>query len=148
MGEVGSGELIDASLKDVWEVFFDPGRWPSWVDGFAEVIEISDGYPQAGGRLRWRSIPAGRGEVSEQVLEHEPRRRHRISFSDPESEGELETSFEIRGDRVAVERTMRYRILHPGLFGPLTDVFFVRRQVVAAMERELSRLKQEAEATG
>lgn len=148
MAEVGSGELIEASLKDVWEVFFDPERWPSWVDGFAEVVSISDGYPTEGGALRWRSIPAGRGEVSEKVLEHEPRRLHRISFGDPESEGELATSFEIQGDRVAVERTMRYRILHPGLLGPLTDVFFVRRQVVAAVERELSHLKQEAEATG
>jgi hypothetical protein len=147
MGEVAAEEMVEADLKDAWELFFDPERWPAWVDGFAGVLS-SDGYPEVQGRLRWRSIPAGRGEVREEVLEHEPRRLHRIAFSDPESEGELTTRFEIRGERVAVSRTMAYKVLHPGIFGPLTDVFFVRRQVAAAIDRELARFKYEAEATG
>jgi uncharacterized protein YndB with AHSA1/START domain len=144
MGEALESVRIAATLKDVWDLYFDPSRWPSWVDGFAE-LDSASGYPEVGGTLRWRTNPAGRGEVTERVLEHEPRTRHLISFSDPESEGELETVFEIEGDGVAVTQRMSYKVLHPGPLGPLTDIFFVRRQVAASLARSLEHLRSEVE---
>ena len=77
----------------------------------------------------------------------EPRQRHLVSFTDPESEGELETAFEIDGDGVTVTQRMTYKVLHPGLLGPLTDRFFVRRQVAASLARSLDRLRNEAESS-
>jgi hypothetical protein len=145
MGQAKAEAMIGADLKEVWDTYFDEDRWRQWVEGFARV-ESSEGYPEKDGTLDWQSIPAGRGLVEERVLDHEPRRRHRISFSDPESEGELETTFEIRGEAVRVEQVMTYKIRHPGFFGPATDIFFVRRQVVGSLERSLARLKHEAEA--
>jgi polyketide cyclase/dehydrase/lipid transport protein len=147
MSEVAAETAIEADLKEVWDVFFDEPRWPMWVDGFDSVLQQA-GYPDGGGNLRWRSIPAGRGEVSERVLAHEPRRLHKIAFSDPESSGELTTSFEIKGKRVLVRREMTYEISRGGLFTAAADFFFVRRQVAAALERELSGLKHETEARG
>jgi uncharacterized membrane protein len=146
MGEAAESVRVDASLKEVWDFYFDPERWPAWVDGFSEVLS-SSGYPERGGTLRWRSTPAGRGEVTEEVLEHEPRRLHRVRFSDPESEGELETTFEISGEQVEVTQRMDYRVLHPGLLGPFTDILFVRRQVAASLARSLDRLKNELESS-
>lgn len=145
MGEAAESVRVDATLKEVWDLYFDPGSWAAWVDGFSEVIS-SNGYPRRGGTLRWRSTPAGRGEVTEEVLEHEPRRLHRIRFRDPESEGELETTFEISGEQVEVTQRMDYRVLHPGPLGPFTDILFVRRQVAASLARSLERLAHEAEA--
>lgn len=144
MGKASAETIIDADLKEVWDTYFDEDRWRQWVEGFAQV-ESSDGYPERDGTLVWESIPAGRGTVHERVLDHEPRRRHRISFDDPESEGELDTTFEIRGPGVHVAQTMTYKIKHPGFFGPATDIFFVRRQVVASLERTLANLKRETE---
>lgn len=144
MGETVESVRIAATLKEVWDLYFDTSRWSSWVDGFATLESVS-GYPEIGGTLRWRSNPAGRGEVAERVLEHEPRRRHLVSFRDPESEGELETVFEIEGEGVTVRQRMTYTVLHPGLLGPLTDIFFVRRQVAASLARSLERLRYEAE---
>ena len=63
MSEVSASVAIEASLADVWEWHFDPAGWPIWADGFGTVVS-SEGYPEKGGRLRWRSTPAGRGEVS------------------------------------------------------------------------------------
>jgi hypothetical protein len=146
MSEVSAEATVDADLKEVWDTFFDAGRWPMWVDGFSGVLSES-GYPEEGGSLTWRSIPAGRGEVRESVLEHEPRRRHKASFADPESSGELTTTFEIRGDAVLVKRTMTYEIAGGGMFNAAADFFFVRRQVTAALARELAGLKHEAEAS-
>jgi Polyketide cyclase / dehydrase and lipid transport len=146
--------VIPASLAEVWGFYFEPQTWPAWVDGFAGVDE-SQAYPDAGGTLRWHSTPAGRGEVVEQVLEHEPRRLHRVAFSDPESTGTMTTSFEnvAEGGDVAeggaaetrVTQEMDYKPRSRGPLGPLTDVLFVRSQVQRSLARSLERLRNEIE---
>jgi len=151
MGKATESTVIAASLAEVWDNYFDPGTWAAWVDGFGGV-DASDGYPEAGGTLRWHSTPAGRGEVSERVLEHEPRRLHRVEFSDPESTGTMTTSFEIAvagGDGGAgetrVTQEMSYKPRRAGPLGPLTDVLFVRSQVQRSLARSLERLRREVE---
>jgi Polyketide cyclase / dehydrase and lipid transport len=141
---------VGAPLAETWGLYFDADTWPAWVDGFARV-ESASGYPERGGALRWRSTPAGRGTVEERVLEHEPRRRHRIEFSDPESEGELVTTFEIEaaseaepGTRVRQEFT--YRVRGAGPLTRLTDVFFIRPQIARSLARSLAHFRAEAEA--
>ncbi len=136
---------IGSSLAEAWDKYFDPEGWRIWVEGF-ESVSAEKGYPKRGGSLEWRSNRAGRGLVKELVLDHEPRKLHRIAFEDPESEGELETRFEIRGETVELSQKMTYRVRHPGILGPLTDFFFVRRQVAASLERSLTRLKHDLEA--
>lgn len=149
MGKVSEQVVIAAPLAEVWDFYFRPETWPSWVDQLAGV-ESSDGYPEAGGTLRWRSGSAGRGTVTEKVLAHEPRTLHRVAFSDPESEGELEVRFAIEPGEgtgaTRVEQTMDYRITGGGVFSGLTDALFVRGQVRGSLRRSLERLKLEAEA--
>lgn len=134
-----------AALSDeVWRLYFDPVVWPSWVDGFGRVLE-SQRYPDVGGTLRWQSTPAGRGTVTEHVREHEPRSRHRVSFSDAESEGELLTTFEARDAITVVTQTMEYRLRKPGIRGPFVDALFVRPQLRRSLATSLARLRREAE---
>jgi hypothetical protein len=146
MGKVDQSIVIEAPLAEVWDFYFEPRTWPTWVDQFANVVS-SDGYPEVGGTLRWGSVAAGRGEVTEKVLAHEPRSLHRISFVDPESEGELETRFAIEpgeGTGVTrVEQRMEYAITGGGAFSGLTDVFFVRSQMRGSLQRSLGRLRLE-----
>jgi hypothetical protein len=149
MPTVAESVHVAASLAETWALYFDAGAWPAWVDGFG-AVESSSGYPERGGALRWRSTPAGRGLVEERVLEHEPRRLHRIAFSDPESEGELRTSFEIEthpggeaGTRVAQEAS--YRLLEAGPLTRLTDAIFIRPQIRRSLRRSLERFRAEAE---
>jgi hypothetical protein len=144
MARVVESVEAEASLAEVWDLYFTPERWPSWVEGFARV-EAEQGYPEAGGSLRWRSSPAGRGVVTEHVLEHEPRRLHRIAFSDPQSVGELRTTFGIAGPAVRVTQELEYRLRRRGPFARLTDLLFVRSQVSRSMQRSLGRLKREVE---
>jgi uncharacterized membrane protein len=136
--------VVEASLAEAWEMYFDPETWPSWVDGFARVQSARD-YPERGGELRWESTPAGRGLVTERVLEHEPRRRHLVEFADPESEGELETTFEIVGEQATkVEQTMTYRLSKRGPLRGITDVLFIRPQFRRSLSRSLERFRIEA----
>jgi hypothetical protein len=114
------------------------------VDQFGS-IEASDGYPEAGGSLRWRSGAAGRGTVTEHVLEHEPRRLHRIAFHDPASAGELRTAFAIEGEGTRVTQELDYRLRKRGPFARLTDRLFIRSQMRGSLRRSLDRLKAEVE---
>jgi hypothetical protein len=145
VSEIAESIEVHASLAESWDYHFEPRFWPAWVDGFAAVV-ASDGYPEPGGRLRWRSTGAGRGEVAEEVLEHSPRRLHRIAFHDPQTEGELLTAFEIHGGRTRVEQRLTYRLLRGGIFGRATDFLFIRSQQRGSMRRSLTRLKTEVEA--
>jgi uncharacterized membrane protein len=143
MSRVSESALVDGSLKEVWDVYFDPDRWAAWVDGFASV-ERSEGYPDAGGTLVWRSNPAGRGTVTERVIEHAPRTRHRIEWSDPESSGELLSEFGVEGESVRVTLTLDYRLARGGPFAWLTERLFVRGQVQRSLQRSLERFEHEA----
>ena len=144
MSAVSESVLIEASMAEVWDYYFDPRGWPAWVDGFGRVV-ASDGYPEAGGSLRWASGPAGRGEVTEHVLEHEPRRLHRVAFRDPASAGELRTTFAIEGEGTLVVQELDYRLRRRGPFTWLTDRLFIRSQMRGSLRRSLNRLKLEVE---
>jgi hypothetical protein len=143
---VSDEAVVDAPLAETWDFYFEPRGWPAWVDQFSSVVSISGTYPAAGSTLSWRSVAAGRGEVSERVLEHEPRSRHRISFSDPESEGEMTTRFEVAageaggGGRTRVALELEYRLRAGGLFAKIADVLFVRSQMRRSLARTLERL--------
>jgi Polyketide cyclase / dehydrase and lipid transport len=144
MATVEEAVLVDASLAETWDHYFDARAWIEWVDGFRAVIG-SEGYPDAGGTLRWRSVPAGRGEVVERVLAHEPRKRHRIAFSDPGMAGELEVRFGIEGERTRVTQTLDYRVLDRGPIARLGAILFVRSQVRASVQRSLAAFRRAAE---
>jgi hypothetical protein len=144
VSQVSEFVAVEASLAEVWDYYFNPRGWPAWVDGFGRV-QASDGYPEAGGSLRWSSIPSGRGEVTEHVLEHEARRLHRVAFRDPESAGELETSFEIDGRGTRVTQRLDYRLASRGPLTWLTDRLFIRSQLRGSMRRSLARLRLEVE---
>jgi hypothetical protein len=144
VSNVSESVAVAASLAEVWDYYFEPQGWSAWVDGFGRV-EASAGYPEAGGSLRWRSVPAGRGEVTEHVLQHEPRRLHRVAFRDPQSAGELVTRFEIAGEGTLVTQELEYRLRRRGPFTWLTDRLFIRSQMRGSVARTLAHLRLEVE---
>lgn len=139
MPRVEHSVVVAASLAETWDTYLDRRGWPTWVDAFSGVTS-ADGYPEEGGTLVWRSTPAGRGEVSERVLEHEPRRSHRIAFSDPTMSGELATSFAVDGGGTRVSQVLDYRLAERGVFAFL-GALFVKSQVARSVQRTLGDLK-------
>ncbi|MDQ3572141.1 MAG: SRPBCC family protein [Actinomycetota bacterium] len=137
MATIEASQHVPAPLAEAWDHFFYEPGWPAWVDGFASVI-ANAGYPQAGGTLRWRSTPAGRGIVDERVVEHEHRRRHLVSFADPTMEGELETRFAIEGDGTRIIQTFTYRVLAGGPVARIGAALFVKGQVRDSLARSLA----------
>jgi hypothetical protein len=144
LSTVSATVVVQASLAEVWDHYFQPRGWPSWVDGFGHV-EVNDGYPGVGGTLRWRSVPAGRGQVTEHVVEHEPRRLHRVDFRDPESSGRLLARFEIESQGTRVTQEVEYRLRRRSPLAWLTDRLFIRSQLRASVARTLVRFKFDVE---
>ena len=144
MSRVEASVVVGSSLAETWDAYFDAAGWRQWVDGFEAVLE-SEGYPQAGGTLRWRSTPAGRGEVTERVLEHEERRVHRVEFTDSATTGELEVRFGIEGEGTRVRQALQYRLTQRGPIALLASVLFVRSQMRRSLERSLLAFQELAE---
>jgi len=144
MSGVAASVPVRASLAEVWDYYFDPAGWSAWVDGFARV-ESDMGYPEVGGTLRWSSTPAGRGTVTERVVEHESRRLHRVEYEDPETTGQLSVTFAIEGEGTMVTQELDYRLRDRGVFAKVTDRLFIRSQMRGSLSRSLARLRLEVE---
>lgn len=144
MARVEESVPVQATLVEVWDHYFDPRGWPAWAEGFQTVLASED-YPEQGGTLRWRSTPAGRGDVEETVTEHEPRRLHRVAFSDPTMTGEMTVRFAIEGEGVRVTQAIDYELAQRGPLGRLAGLFFVKGQVRGLTQRTLLAFKLEAE---
>jgi hypothetical protein len=123
----------------------DVARWPSFVEGFARPVDRSPEWPHAGARLVWESSPAGRGRVTEKVMEAEgpdrfvtqvfEERLHGVqTFRVVESEG---------GSRA--ELALEYELTKYGPLSAVADVIFIRRAIRDSLRRTLSRFAVEAE---
>ena len=123
----------------------DLSRWPSFVEGFARVVESDPGWPGSDSRVIWESIPAGRGRVTEKVVEppaagafatmvFEDRLAGRQTFHAVESAG---------GARV--ELALEYTLTKYGPLGAVADAIFIRRALRDSLRRTIARFAVEAE---
>ena len=118
----------------------DLSRWPTFIDGFGHVVDVSGDWPEPGAKLVWESGPAGRGRVTERVLESGPDRFVTDLFED-----QLVGTQALRFADGAVEMQLDYTLTTGGPLRGLTDVLFIRRALTQALERTLSRFSIEAE---
>ena len=138
------GDLVltpEAALR-LWT---DLDRWPTFIEGFARVLELSPDWPAGNSRLIWESTPAGRGRVTEKVaagqgpdrfVTHvfEERLVGTQTFRAVESEG---------GSRA--ELSLEYALSKYGPLGAVADAIFIRRAIRDSLRRTLFRFAVEAE---
>jgi hypothetical protein len=133
--------LEPEAAADLWR---DPDRWASFVEGFARVLERSPDWPAPGARLVWESIPQGRGRVTEKVVDSGER-----SFATRVVEQRLlgvqRAEFEAFQDGARVRVELEYELVGNALLHGLTDVLFVRRALRDSLRRTLYRFAVEAE---
>jgi hypothetical protein len=133
--------LAPAAALALWS---DPDRWPTFVEGFARVLERSDDWPGAGTKLVWESIPGGRGRVTERVTERAPDRFATQVFEQALHGTQRLTVLEdADGARVLLE--LEYELEGSGPWQALADAIFIRRALRDALRRTLHRFAIEAE---
>ncbi len=122
----------------------DVSRWGSFVEGFARVVEQDAGWPADDSRLTWESIPAGRGRVTEKVVESGPDRFATLVFEDRLSGWQMLRVIESEGG-ARVELSLEYTLTRYGPLGAVADAIFIRRALRDSLRRTLTRFAVEAE---
>jgi hypothetical protein len=135
-----------ASVPEAESYWYDTGRWAEWVDGLEQVLSVEGDWPGAGATVSWRSGPAGRGHVTERVVDHAPRRGQTLEVSDESIHGRQSIAFSAQPPGVRVELSLAYEIRRRSPVTPLIDLLFIRRPMTASLEQTLSRFGASVES--
>jgi hypothetical protein len=117
----------------------DVTRWYTFVDGFSHVEQVDESWPEPGSKVVWQSGPAGRGRVTERIVERDEEHVVTEVFDD-QMHGRQAVFFQ--PGRALME--LDYDLAKPGPFSKITDVLFIRRALAMALDRTLQRFSTEA----
>ena len=126
------------------ELWTDVRRWASFVEGFGHIERVDPGWPGPGSKVVWRSGPAGRGQVTERVLESGPDGFATQVFEEALT-GTQRLSVEPLEQGTRAELALEYELARGGPARWLADVIFIRRAQRDALRRTLGRFAIEAE---
>jgi hypothetical protein len=136
---------LPGRISDAEALWYDTGRWATFVDGFHHVVSVDEGWP-ASGSLVWQSTPGGRGRVLETTERHDPRVEHVAGIDEERIVGTQTVRFAARGaDRLRMTLELRYELKEPpaGPLSPVVDFFFIRPRQREALQRTLARFARE-----
>jgi Polyketide cyclase / dehydrase and lipid transport len=122
----------------------DTGRWPTFVEGFARLLERSPEWPAPESRVVWESSPGGRGKVTEKVVQSGPGGFATMVFEDALI-GRQTLRAAGADDGAEVVLSLEYALTRYGPFGVVADALFIRRALRDALRRTLARFAVEAE---
>ena len=145
MGVTSAVRHVELDPGRAWALWTDVRRWPTFVEGFSGVIERGPEWPLKGAKVVWKSIPGGRGRVTEKITGSEPGKRFATQVFEDALTGTQRVSFTRAEDgRTRVELHLDYELSRGGPLRALADVLFIRRALSQALERTLARFATEA----
>jgi hypothetical protein len=144
MGRASATITVPGRAFETEQLWYDPTRWPSWVDGFAHVVRLDEQlWPDAGATLVWNSRPGGRGRVAEKVIGYEQRTGQTLQVEDERLRGTQTVRFDPAGDDTRVTLTLTYALKRSSPLTPAIDWLFVRRAINDSLGRTLRRFAHE-----
>jgi hypothetical protein len=146
MPRVRAVEIVPGLASDAEAVWYDPQRWPAWVDGFGHLARLEGDWPAVGARALWDSKPGGRGRVIERVRAYEARVGQTLEVEDAKLRGSQRVAFSPSADAVQVTLELEYELKERNALTPLTDALFIRRALRDSLKRSLVRFARERRA--
>jgi uncharacterized membrane protein len=144
MAVARAATLVPLSPEEAYDLWTDVRRWPTFVDGFGHPERVDESWPQQGAKLVWKSVPGGRGAVTERVAKAVPPRLHEVSVFEEKLDGTQTVTFTQEGEDTRVDLTLDYKVSVGGPLKPIVDVLFIRRAQNDALARTLRRFATEA----
>ena len=145
MGVAREATTVPLPPEGAFGLWTDLTRWATFVDGFAHVERVDDGWPGEGAKLVWRSGPAGRGVVTERVVASEPAARFVTQVFEERMRGTQALAFTaVDDDATRVDLELDYKLASGGPLAAVTDLLFIRRALTDALRRTLERFRTEA----
>jgi uncharacterized membrane protein len=145
MGKASAETFVPLTPQQAYELWTDVARWPTFVDGFAHPERLDDTWPARGAKIVWKSVPGGRGSVTEKVTKDEPASVHQVVVFEEKLDGTQTTTFTAADEETTfVELSLEYTARVGGPLRPIVDVLFIRRAQNDALARTLRRFTTEA----
>jgi hypothetical protein len=136
--------VVSLAPEGALELWTNVRRWPTFVEGHARTLEVSQDWPAEGAKVVWESIPGGRGRVTEKVVANDPGRFATEVFEDAlRGQQELRVSEDAEG--TLLELILDYELSKYGPLQAVADALFIRRALRDALRRTLRRFVVEAE---
>lgn len=146
MPRVRAAVTVPGLASDAEALWYDPQRWPAWIDGFGHVDKVDEEWPATGARVVWMSRPGGRGRVAERVTAYEARAGQTLAVEDEQLRGTQTIAFVPGQDGVEIALQLEYELKAGNVLTPLTDVLFIRRAWRDSLRRTLTRFAHELRA--
>jgi hypothetical protein len=143
VGRAAATIAVPGRVSAAEALWYDHGRWATFIDGLAHVDKVEGDWPRTGARLLWVSHPGGRGRVVEQVTAYEARVGQTVSVEDEHTHATQRVAFAPGEDSTTVRLELEYRLKQSRPFMPVVDLFFIRRQQREGLQRTLRRFRTE-----
>lgn len=140
--EVRESATLPLAPEAAQALWTDVRRWPTFVEGFGNEVERRGDWPEAGSTLVWKSIPGGRGRVTERISAAKPGRIESEVYEE-RMHGRQVVTFAEDGAGTRVELHLEYELTERGPIAFLAGLFFVRRALRDAAARTLRRFAVE-----
>jgi len=139
---------IPGTVHAAESFWYDVARWPDWVDGLARVLERSEQWPRPGAVVVWESGPAGRGRVTERVLDQAPLEGLTVQVEDDSIRGRQRVAFSpVDEQRTEVALTLEYELKRRSPLTQVVDLLFIRGAVERSLRTTLARFAAELRPT-
>lgn len=144
MGVAKAFTTVPLEPGEAFRLWTDVSRWPTFVDGFGHPERADPTWPDAGAKLVWKSVPGGRGTVTERVTASEPAVVFETVVLEEKLDGTQRIEFAAVEDGTRVIAQLDYRAQVGGPLRAVIDVLFIRRAQNDALARTLRRFTTEA----
>jgi hypothetical protein len=145
MGSVDVCLAFPGSVHDAETLWYNTDRWVAWVDGLDGIVSVDGDWPRTGATVVWQSGPAGRGRVTERVVEYEPLEGQTVEVTDESITGRQSVRFTPDEHAVEVSLRLDYRVTKRSILTPIIDRLFIRNAVRASLRATLARFGLELE---
>ena len=143
MGRARVLHTVAGSARQAQACWYDTTRWPLWVDGLEQVLQVAGDWPRVGSSVTWESGPAGRGRVTERVIAYDAARGQTLEVDDDSIGGLQSVSFAPAPNGVQVGLSLEYRLKRRSIVSPLIDLLFIRRAMAVSLEATVARFAVE-----
>jgi hypothetical protein len=142
MGRASASIVVPGLASAAEALWYDPQRWPAWIDDFAHAVDVSPEWPAQGRRL-WDSRPGGRGRVLERVTAYEPRGGQTLAVEDERLRGIQRVAFAPGSDAVTITLSLDFRLKQAHALARATERFIAGRAQAASLRRTLAAFARE-----
>jgi uncharacterized membrane protein len=145
MATVEASVGVTATVHEAEQMWYDTAGWERWVEGLERVTDVSGDWPRVGASVVWESGPAGRGHVTERVVQFDQLSGQTVEVEDDSIRARQSVAFVPLDDGVEVTLVLDYKLKRRSLVMPIVDALFIRNAMRASLRATLSRFAVEFE---